>query len=51
MASIPLPHFHVSGAHAVVVFLFCVVMFGSLHLLAASKPESTLSRAWIGLGF
>ena len=51
MATVTLPHFHVSGTHAVVTFLMCVVLFGAAHLLAASKPESTLAQAWIGLGF
>lgn len=52
MATNLLPHFHVSGLHATVVFLFIVVAFGSLHLLASSYPDSHLSQAWTGgLGF
>lgn len=52
MASVQLPHFHVSGMHALTTFLFIVVAFGSLHLLASSFPESTLSMAWTdGLNF
>lgn len=46
-----IPHFHVSGAHALVVFLFIVAIFGALHLLAASKPDLTVSQAWLALGF
>lgn len=47
-----LPHFHVSGTHGMVTFLFIIVAFGSLHLLANSFPENNLSRAWTdGLGF
>jgi hypothetical protein len=51
MASVNLPHFHVSGMHALVTFLFAVVMFGSAHLLAAANPENRISQAWIALGF
>ena len=46
-----LPHFHLSGIHGFVVFLYVVAIFGALHLAAASKPESKYSQAWLGLGF
>lgn len=46
-----MPHFHVSGVHATIVFLFVVAVFGSLHLLAASMPSSQVSQAWVALGF
>lgn len=47
-----LPHFHVSGIHALVTFLYIVAVFGALHLLASSYPDSKVSKAWIGgLGF
>ena len=46
-----LPHFHVSGIHGLITFLFIVVAFGSIHLLAASYPDSPASQAWTGLGF
>lgn len=47
-----LPHFHVSGIHAMITFLFILAAFGSLHLLAASYPDSPVSKAWTGgLGF
>jgi hypothetical protein len=46
-----MPHFHVSGTHATIVFLFVVAVFGSLHLLAASMPHNQVSQAWIALGF
>lgn len=46
------PHFHVSGTHAVIVFLFVVAVFGSLHMLAVSMPNNQFAQAWIGgLGF
>jgi len=46
-----IPHFHISGIHATVVFLFVVAVFGSAHLLAASNPDNRLASAWLGLGF
>ncbi len=41
----------VNGTQGVVIFLFVLVTFGSLHLLAASMPESKFARIWFGLGF
>ena len=41
----------VNGMQGVIVFLFVVATFGSLHLLAASFPDSKISHAWRGLGF
>ena len=41
----------VNGTQGVVIFLFVVATFGTLHLLAASLPESKFSRSWFGLGF
>lgn len=41
----------VNGTQGVVIFLFVVVTFGTLHLLAASLPDSKFSRIWFGLGF
>lgn len=46
-----MPHFHISGIHALTVFLFVVVAFGSLHLLASSYPNARLSQSWTALGF
>lgn len=46
-----MPHFHVSGLHALVVFLYVVAVFGSLHLTALSMPGNGLSQAWLALGF
>jgi hypothetical protein len=34
-----------------VAFLFMIVAFGVSHLVAASYPDSKLSRGWTGLGF
>ena len=41
----------VNGLQGVIVFLFIVAAFGSMHLLAASLPESTFAKIWFGLGF
>jgi hypothetical protein len=46
-----MPHFHVSGTHALTVFLFVVVAFGSLHLAATSTPNTQLAQAWLALCF
>lgn len=51
MANSLLPHFHVSGIHGTITFLFIVVAFGALHLLAASYPDASAAKAWTGLGF
>lgn len=45
------PHFHLSGMHALVIFLIVVVAFGALHLLAASAPNNRVAQAWLNLGF
>lgn len=39
----------VSFTFGIVVALYVVVILGSLHMLAASFPESTLSKAYLGL--
>jgi len=45
------PHFHLSGMHALVIFLEMIVLFGAVHLLAVSFPNSKASQAWLALGF
>ncbi len=40
-----------NGLQGVVIFLFVVATFGSMHLLAASLPESKFAKIWFGLGF
>jgi len=40
-----------NGMQGVIIFLFVVATFGSLHLLAASLPESKYAKIWFGLGF
>jgi hypothetical protein len=44
-------HSHIGGMTALITFLTVIALFGTLHLLAISRPESKLSQAWIGLGF
>jgi hypothetical protein len=51
MANIPVPVFKINGANALVTFLYVAVIFGSLHLLAISKPDNKVSKAWLALGF
>lgn len=46
-----IPVLKISGTVALIIFLYVVVMFGTLHLLALSKPDSQLAKAWIVLGF
>ncbi len=41
----------VNGVQGLVVFLFVLATFGSLHLLAASMPDSKFAKIWFGLGF
>ena len=40
-----------NGMQGVIIFLFVVATFGSLHLLAASLPESKYAKIWFDLGF
>jgi len=41
----------VTATAAILVFLVVVVMFGAAHLAALSRPDSTVAKAWIALGF
>lgn len=41
----------VNGVQGLVVFLFVLATFGSLHLLAASMPDSKFAKICFGLGF
>lgn len=41
----------INGTQGIIIFLFVVATFGTLHLLAASAPDNKLSRAWHALGF
>lgn len=46
-----IPVLKISGTVALIVFLYVVVIFGTLHLLALSKPDSKFAKAWVLLGF
>lgn len=50
MANVPVPVFRISGASGLVTFLYVFVMFGTLHLMASSKPDWKLSKALLALG-
>lgn len=41
----------VNGMQGLVIFLFIVAMFGTMHLLASSMPDSKFTKIWLGLGF
>lgn len=43
------PHVHISGINAWLTFLFIVVAFGSIKLLALSQPNNTVAQAWLAL--
>lgn len=52
MADLPkIPTLRVSGAAAIVTALYVVAIFGTLHLVAISHPNSRFGRAWLALGF
>ncbi len=51
MADGAIPVMKISGTVALIIFLYVVVIFGTLHLLALSKPDSKWAKAWILLGF
>lgn len=46
-----IPHFHLSGINAAIMFVVIVAIFGSLHLAAASAPSNKVAQAWLSLGF
>lgn len=49
--NVPVPVFRINGANALVTFVYVAVIFGALHLLAISKPDTRLAKAWLALGF
>lgn len=46
-----IPVLKISGTVALIIFLYVVILFGTLHLVAISFPDSKLSKAWVALGF
>jgi hypothetical protein len=51
MANVPVPVFRISGAGGIVVALYVLVVFGTLHLLAISNPEKRFAKVLLSLGF
>jgi len=49
--NVPIPVLKISFTQTLVIFLTVTVVFGSLHLLAISKPENRFFKAWLALGF
>lgn len=45
------PHVHISAVHLAANMAAVVAVFGTLHLLALSTPDSRIGRAFISLGF
>ena len=45
------PHVHISATHLAASTAAVVAVFGTLHLLALTAPDSRLARAFISLGF
>lgn len=43
--------YRVNAMAAILVALYVFVIFGTLHLVALSYPDSRLSKAFIGAGF
>jgi len=46
-----IPVLKISGTVALVIFLYVTILFGTLHLVALSYPNSKFAKAWIALGF
>lgn len=46
-----IPVLKISGTVALIVFLYVTILFGTLHLVAISYPDSKLAKAWVALGF
>jgi hypothetical protein len=46
-----IPVLKISGTVALIIFLYVTVLFGTLHLVALSFPDSKLAKAWVLLGF
>jgi len=45
------PHVHISAVHIAANMAAIVAVFGTLHLLALTSPDSRFARAFIALGF
>lgn len=45
------PHVHISAVHIAANMAAIIAVFGTLHLLALTSPDSRMARAFIALGF
>jgi len=45
------PHVHISAVHIAANIAAVVAVFGTIHLLALSSPDSRAARAFLALGF
>jgi len=50
MPNVP-AHVHISAVHIAANVAAIVAVFGTLHLLALSSPDSRAARAYLALGF
>lgn len=46
-----IPVLKISGTVALIIFLYVTILFGTLHLLTLSYPQSKWAKAWVLLGF
>lgn len=46
-----MPSLRIGGTSGIVLLLYMIAIFGALHLLALSAPNSRLAKSWLGLGF
>ena len=46
-----IPVLKISGTVALIIFLYVTILFGTLHLLALTYPQSRAAKAWVLLGF
>lgn len=46
------PVFRIGGTSVLFIFLSVLIIFGTLHLVAAAYPDSRFTKVWVGaLGF
>lgn len=46
-----IPAFRIGGSHALVIFLYVFVIFGTLHLFALANPQTKFAKTLFALGF
>lgn len=45
------PHTHISPVHLIAASLAVIAVFGTVHLLTLTYPNTRAARAWLALGF